>query len=148
MGRQGEYKYPDGSIYNGHWNEQGQRQGYGHISFPDGNNYWGRFENGLYGEVGVMALKNGSRYAGEFKNGNFHGFGVFQRVDGMSFEGEFKDGQIFGMGIVTFSDGTHGLPRNEGFFEQCKITRREKCPAIISKAREVAKKAEHARTMQ
>lgn len=61
MGRQGEYKYQDGSLYNGQWNEHGHRHGYGHLAFPDGNNYWGFFDNGLYGGLGVMVFQDGSR---------------------------------------------------------------------------------------
>ncbi|XP_070212255.1 MORN repeat-containing protein 4-like [Littorina saxatilis] len=143
MGRQGEYRYPDGTVYNGQWNEHGHRHGYGHLAYPDGSNYWGHFDNGLYGGLGVMAFQDGSRYAGEFRHGKFHGLGVFQRADNMMFEGEFKEGKIWGMGLVTFPDGTHGLPRNEGYFEYNQIVRREKCPTVIHRAQEVAKRAEH-----
>lgn len=76
MGRQGEYRYPDGSVYNGQWNEHGHRHGYGHLVFPDGNSYWGLFDNGLFGGLGVMAFQDGARLLLlSFVNG-FH-FGVF-----------------------------------------------------------------------
>lgn len=61
MGRQGEYKYPDGSTYNGQWNENGQRHGYGQLAFPDGSKYWGFFDNGLCSGLGVMTFQDGSR---------------------------------------------------------------------------------------
>lgn len=61
MSRQGEFRYPDGSVYNGQWNEHGHRHGYGNLVFPDGNKYWGFFDNGLYGGLGVMAFQDGSR---------------------------------------------------------------------------------------
>lgn len=44
-------------------------------------------------------------------------------------------------GLVTFSDGTHGLPRNEGLFDGNKMTRREKCPHVIRKAQDAAVRA-------
>lgn len=47
----------------------------------------------------------------------------------------------FHVGLVTFADGTHGLPRNEGFFENNQIVRREKCPAIVRKALQAAERA-------
>ena len=59
---QANYKYPDGSEYNGEWSEQGQRQGWGQMSFPDGARYSGRFDNGLCTGCGVMVFRDGSRY--------------------------------------------------------------------------------------
>lgn len=58
---QASYKYPDGSEYNGEWSEQGQRQGWGQMSFPDGARYVGRFDNGLCSGCGVMIFRDGSR---------------------------------------------------------------------------------------
>lgn len=44
-------------------------------------------------------------------------------------------------GLLTFPDGSHGVPRNEGFFENNKLLRREKCPAIIQRAQGASKSA-------
>lgn len=55
------YKYPDGSEYNGEWNDNGQRHGFGTMTFPDGTRYTGNFENGLCQGYGVMLLADGSR---------------------------------------------------------------------------------------
>lgn len=57
------------------------------------------------------------------------------------YEGEFKEGKIIGRGILTFTDKSHGLPRNEGYFEGNKLLRREKCTDIISRAIQTAKNA-------
>ncbi|ESO96824.1 hypothetical protein LOTGIDRAFT_159568 [Lottia gigantea] len=137
----GVYNYPDGSIYTGEWNPQNKRHGYGHMKFTDGSQYWGNFENGLCSGCGIMKFKDGSSYAGELKAGKFDGFGIFTRCDNMKFEGEFKEGKIWGLGLVSFSNNTHGLPRNEGYFEENKIIRREKCSGIIEKSRMAASKA-------
>ena len=59
---QASYKYPDGSEYNGEWSEQGQRQGWGQMNFPDGAKYVGRFGNGLCTGCGVMVFRDGSRF--------------------------------------------------------------------------------------
>jgi hypothetical protein len=135
------YKYPDGSEYEGDWNEQGQRHGNGKMRFADGSRYTGRFDQGLCSGQGVMLLADGSRYEGQFSNGKFHGHGIFIRADGMKYEGEFKDGKVWGNGLLTFADGTHGLPRNEGYFEGTQIVRREKCSSAIQKARQSAEKS-------
>ena len=55
------YKYPDGSEYEGEWNEQGQRHGAGRMRFADNSRYSGRFEQGLCSGQGVMQLPDGSR---------------------------------------------------------------------------------------
>lgn len=44
-------------------------------------------------------------------------------------------------GLLTFPDGSHGMPRNEGFFENNKLLRREKCTAIIQRAQGASKSA-------
>ena len=49
-------------------------------------------------------------------------------------------------GLVTFADGSHGLPRNEGYFEGSKMVKREKCPAIIQKALSSAEAAKKQQT--
>lgn len=141
MPTHGTYRYPDGSEYTGEWNEQGQRHGLGYMSFPDGANYDGRFEQGMCHGYGVMQFPDNSKYAGEFKLGKFHGLGIFQRGDGMKFEGEFREGRVHGLGLVTFQDRSHGLPHNEGFFQDHRLMRREKCPLVIQKANQAAQTA-------
>lgn len=134
----GTYQYPDGSVYKGEWNNQGQREGYGVMKFTDDSKYLGMFRAGLSDGHGSMIFSDNSRYDGEFRQGKFNGYGVFIRCDCMKFEGEFRDGSIFGLGLVTFADGSHGLPRNEGFFEGSKFVRREKCSSTIQLALEAA----------
>ncbi|KAJ8317216.1 hypothetical protein KUTeg_005120 [Tegillarca granosa] len=116
----GLYKYPDGSEYNGNWNDEGQRHGYGHMKFPDGTEYYGTFDNGLCSGSGIMLFSDTSS----------------------SSKQETPDKS---QGLVTFSDGTHGLPRNEGYFDGNKMTRREKCPHVIRKAQDAAIRAKDSR---
>uniref|UniRef100_A0A7M4F6U8 MORN repeat-containing protein 4 n=1 Tax=Crocodylus porosus TaxID=8502 RepID=A0A7M4F6U8_CROPO len=117
----------------------GRRHGMGQLTFVDGSTYLGHFENGLFHGCGVLTFADGSRYEGEFVQGKFSGVGVFTRYDNMTFEGEFKGGRVEGFGLLTFPDGSHGVPRNEGFFENNKLLRREKCPAVIQRAQSVSK---------
>jgi MORN repeat len=78
------------------------------------------------------------RYEGEFMQGWFHGNGIFFRSDGMKYEGEFRGGRIWGLGLVTFNDLTNGFPRNEGFFQDCKLIRKKNCPDIVQRAQKIA----------
>lgn len=120
----------------------GRRHGIGQLTFADGTAYVGHFENGLFHGCGVLSFADGSRYEGEFVQGKFSGVGVFTRYDNMTFEGEFKGGRVYGFGLLTFPDGSHGVPRNEGFFENNKLLRREKCQAVIQRA-QIASKSAH-----
>ncbi|XP_066211524.1 MORN repeat-containing protein 4 isoform X1 [Saccopteryx leptura] len=121
--------------------EPGRRHGFGQLMFADGGTYLGHFENGLFNGFGVLTFSDGSRYEGEFTQGKFNGVGVFIRHDNMTFEGEFKNGRVDGFGLLTFPDGSHGIPRNEGLFENNKLLRREKCPAVVQRAQSASKSA-------
>ncbi|KAB0383799.1 hypothetical protein FD755_005716 [Muntiacus reevesi] len=115
--------------------------GFGQLMFADGGTYLGHFENGLFNGFGVLTFSDGSRYEGEFAQGKFNGVGVFIRHDNMTFEGEFKNGRVDGLGLLTFPDGSHGIPRNEGLFENNKLLRREKCSAVVQRAQSASKSA-------
>ncbi|XP_011285794.1 MORN repeat-containing protein 4 isoform X1 [Prionailurus viverrinus] len=119
----------------------GRRHGFGQLMFADGGTYLGHFENGLFNGFGVLTFSDGSRYEGEFAQGKFNGVGVFIRHDNMTFEGEFKNGRVDGFGLLTFPDGSHGIPRNEGLFENNKLLRREKCSAVVQRAQSASKSA-------
>ncbi|XP_072471853.1 MORN repeat-containing protein 4 homolog [Notamacropus eugenii] len=119
----------------------GRRHGIGQLMFADGGTYLGHFENGLFNGYGVLTFSDGSRYEGEFAQGKFNGVGVFIRHDNMTFEGEFKSGRVDGFSLLTFPDGSHGVPRNEGLFENNKLLRREKCPAVIQRAQRASESA-------
>ncbi|XP_075468488.1 MORN repeat-containing protein 4 isoform X2 [Ascaphus truei] len=130
----GSFTYSSGEEYHGEWKE-GRRHGVGQLLFADGSIYVGQFENGLFSGYGVLTFPDGSRYEGEFVQGKFQGTGVFTRYDNMKFEGEFKSGRVEGY------DGSHGIPRNEGLFENNKLLKREKCQSAIQKALSASKAA-------
>ena len=109
-----KFKYDDGDEYDGEWNEDGQRHGFGRLTFSDKTSYVGYFKEGLCHGHGVLKLSDGSSYEGEFSEGKYGGYGVFRRKDGMKFEGQFVDGKVNGLGLATFADGTTGRPKNEG----------------------------------
>ncbi|KAL1122798.1 hypothetical protein AAG570_003124, partial [Ranatra chinensis] len=136
--KRGAYCYDDGSRYVGDWNTKGEKHGLGRLRFPDSTHYHGTFNNGLCSGLGVMSFPDGAKYEGELMQGWFHGHGVFWRADGMKFEGEFRGGRIWGLGMVTFADGTHGFPKNEGFFQDCKLMRKKQCQDVVQRAQKVA----------
>ncbi|XP_058553371.1 MORN repeat-containing protein 4 isoform X1 [Neofelis nebulosa] len=105
-------------------------------------NPWGRCGRGSQTSLEELPkLASLRRYEGEFAQGKFNGVGVFIRHDNMTFEGEFKNGRVDGFGLLTFPDGSHGIPRNEGLFENNKLLRREKCSAVVQRAQSASKSA-------
>lgn len=45
---------------------------------------------------------------------------------------------IYFLGLTTFSDNTHGFPRNEGFFQECQLKKRKSCADIVQKGQKLA----------
>ena len=72
---EGEYKWPSGQIFNGH--------------FLDDNKYKGTF-----------IFNNGNKFYGTFNNENFEGNGKFNWNDNEYIEGNFRKGKINGIGIL------------------------------------------------
>ena len=50
---------------------------------------------------------------------------------------------LISSGLLTFPDGSHGIPRNEGFFEGNKLIRREQCGQKVARAEQAAAKAKN-----
>ena len=71
----------------------------------------------------------------------FNGFGVYMRCDNTKFEGSFKNGKVDGPGLITFSNGSNGNPRQEGYFKGTKLSKRESVPEATRKARLCAQRS-------
>ncbi|KAM6956298.1 MORN repeat-containing protein 4-like [Aplochiton taeniatus] len=136
----GSFTYNGGEEYHGEWNK-GRRHGTGQLRFSDETCYSGQFVNGLFHGYGVLLFPDGSKYEGEFEQGKFQGVGVFSRFDRMKFEGEFRNGCVEGYGLLTFPEGGHGVPGNEGMFKNHKLQKKEKCPTVVRKAQSLASNA-------
>lgn len=120
--------FQDGSFVNG------VCSGLGIMNFPDGSKY----DEKCSFFIILKCFSFSRRFEGEHMQGWFHGNGIFYRSDGMKYEGEFRGGRIWGLGLVTFTDLTNGFPRNEGFFQDCKLIRKKNCPDIVQRAQKIA----------
>lgn len=134
-----KFTYPIGDVYDGEWNNDGRKNGIGHLSLVDGTKYTGQFQNGFCHGHGVARFPDGSVYEGEFENGKYGGFGAFTRNDGMRYEGRFQNGRVDGEGMITFPDGTHGRPRQEGYFMGTELVERHRANDTVMKAQQAAK---------
>ncbi|MCI5207791.1 MAG: hypothetical protein D3910_03130 [Candidatus Electrothrix sp. ATG2] len=67
---QGKYTYPDGSVYDGDWQDD-KRHGYGRLADPDGDTYIGGWENDKKNGKGILTFANGSVKKGRWINDKF-----------------------------------------------------------------------------
>ncbi len=56
--------------------------------------YEGEYQNGNFNGQGIATLPDGSKYVGEFKDGKFHGQGTFTLSDGTVYKGIWKKGEL------------------------------------------------------
>ena len=70
--------------------------GYGVLSYTDGERYEGEWREGKRHGHGVNEWPSGQKYEGEFREGKRHGYGVFSFPSGERYEGEWKEGNFLG----------------------------------------------------
>ena len=93
-------KFPDGEIYEGGWNLNNQRNGYGISVNKEGNVFKGLWENDNFGKYGAFIENNGNYYIGELENGKAKGKGEMYIKNKMKYKGEFNDDLPWGEGIL------------------------------------------------
>jgi len=96
-------KYNDG-YYDGEFDSDNLRDGYGIMTYSDKRIYEGNWKNDMINGLGRMKYKNGDIYEGEFKDNQRHGQGKYIIYKGDVYEGEFKDDD-FVKGTIIFKDG-------------------------------------------
>lgn len=102
----GSYKWEDGSLYHGNWNDD-KMSGYGKLQYSNGDIYEGNFEDNKAEDYGELHQKQGSVYKGMWKNDLKHGKGIETWRDIARYEGDFFMGDKNGYGKLTFKDGSY-----------------------------------------
>ena len=76
--------------------------------------YQGELMQGEPDGQGVESLPNGDQYEGEFAAGRRHGFGRLKTQRGDMYEGEWFEGKPHGEGVCVYADGSryHGILAN------------------------------------
>lgn len=100
--------YEDGSKYSGEFSE-GEKDGFGKLTYSDGTYYEGQFKNNVIEGEGVFHGRN-HRYEGGWQNGKMHGAGKSEWLDDdgntvASYIGEYNNGIKEGFGEYTDSKG-------------------------------------------
>ena len=102
----GRFEYYDGDVYEGYtkWcdgaadslcpNNPGPlRHGHGVVTYPNGANYDGEWEDGKSHGHGVLTFASGEKHDGEWKDNQQHGHGVYTYANGSKYDGEWKNGK-------------------------------------------------------
>ena len=83
-------KFSTGEIYEGFWNKENKREGYGVNINPEGSVTKGFWRNDSICDYGVLVDKNGAYYKGELNNkGQAEGKGEMYIKDQMRYVGDF-----------------------------------------------------------
>lgn len=100
-----DYEVDSDNTYTGMVNSDGERDGYGKVTYATGGVYDGQWIDGKRDGYGTYTFANGDVYSGQWKSGKYNGIGTFTSANGWFYEGEWSDGQMDGKGKVTLSDG-------------------------------------------
>ena len=117
-------EFNNGNIFQGHWNEKLEMEGYGKYFLKKEN----VFAEGIWekGELkyGRVFLPQNEIYIGEFKNSTFNGKGKLIMPNGEIYEGNFENGEKNGNAKIIFEDGTlyvgnvkNGIINGEGIMK-------------------------------
>jgi len=88
--------------YDGQW-KNGQHDGQGTVTFPNGDKYEGQFKNSVFEGQGTYYYSNGSKYAGEWINGQQNGQGMLKDSNGL-YIGKWENGRQNGQGTIVWSN--------------------------------------------
>lgn len=92
----------DGRIYDGQWDRDTAPHGTGVMYYPDGSRFEGLWNEGRK-QKGRMITSKGEVYNGDWDNDCLQGSGSYLSPD-VSYEGEWKHGQFHGTGTLNYAN--------------------------------------------
>ena len=75
--------------------KNGEPNGQGTVTYPDGGSIVGEFKDGLPNGQGTVTYSNGNKYVGGWKDGKINGQGTYTWSDGKKYVGEWKKGNYW-----------------------------------------------------
>ena len=103
--------------YTGTLNAEGQPNGEGCHTLPDGHGFNGQWQDGKYHGAGTETFSSGATFKGTWTEDEKQGPGVYAfQSEGGRYEGQFVGGKRHGKGVYLFASGA----RYEGEWEHDK----------------------------
>ncbi len=100
----GKITWTNGDSYEGNW-VWGERTGKGTYTWASGATYTGDFIDGVRTGKGTYTWADGATYTGDFINGVRTGKGTYTWADGATYTGDFVDGKQTGKGTFSWASG-------------------------------------------
>lgn len=93
----------DNGRYEGYFDKEGLRSGFGKYFWNSGSRYEGNWEEDVRKGHGAFFWTDGSRYEGEWENDKMNGYGTYYSANGSVFQGQWKDDQkLFGKQVYSW----------------------------------------------
>jgi hypothetical protein len=109
----GKASFQNGQVYEGSW-RVGHQEGQGSLSYPDGSEFIGSFDNGIR-KKGILRTAGGTELSGIWKNGKLTGEGSARWPDGSSYAGAWRDGKFHGFGTFRAGAKSNAYVSGEGW---------------------------------
>ncbi len=100
-----KFKLPSGNVYEGTIDDVADRDGYGTLTFTNGDKYTGFFWCDDFHGEGQYIMASGGFYVGHFRSGSFEGKGTYHYSDGSKYSGDFVKDKFCGRGEMYDADG-------------------------------------------
>ena len=105
----GRHFYKNGDLYEGNW-LRNKRSGKGKLTFADGGVFTGAFQDdeahdGQLIDCNDNKYENDLNKGGCFLRGKLNGFGTARFSNSTDYVGDFKDGLMSGQGTLTYKNG-------------------------------------------
>ena len=95
-------KMNDGGLYEGNWNLEGEKEGFGICIYNDEKIYKGLWKNGNFDEFGCLFNNKNNYYIGQFSNGIAKGKGELLINNKIKIVGEFDNDLPNGKGNIVY----------------------------------------------
>ena len=112
---QGRQRMTKRRKYQGEYNEEGERHGYGIYTSKNGNEYRGEWQNGNREGLGVVRIGNGDVFEGQFEDNLKNGIGVYHFLDGECDLSCYKDDARVGVSLRYSKDRRSALLLSKDF---------------------------------
>ena len=98
--------FDDGQTYKGNW-VNGYKSGFGKEKWPDGGTYEGFHKEDLKHGEGTIIWANGAKYIGSWYEDYRDGYGEYYYANGDIYKGDYVEGRQEGSAEVIYNIGDH-----------------------------------------